>query len=120
MKKLIEDTRLPTLLVFALYSSQAWTADTQAAADDVCACLKAPYALVEKVSVDLKAAQASGDYPKMTQAQGEMMSVMNAASNCFEALPAKYPAINQSQQLQAEVMALAEKQCPNPASGFMP
>ncbi len=112
--------RFSVLIPVLLHASVASAADLQAAADDICECFKEPYALVEQALADLQAAQASGDYMKLAEAQGEMMGVMSATASCFEALPARYPEINQSEELKDKVMALVDQQCPNPAAGFMP
>jgi hypothetical protein len=105
-------------ILATLLSLPTLAADLQAAADDVCSCLEAPYNVVQRALDDLQKAQASGDYSKMTQAQGEMMGVMSASSKCFAELPAKYPEIEQNDELKSKVMALADKQCPNPAASY--
>lgn len=99
-------------------SSFAMAADLHAAANDVCSCLEAPYQLAEQAISELQQAHSSGDYSNLMLAQGDMMDVMNAANQCFEQLPTKYPDIAQSDQLKAQVMAIAEQQCPNPAANF--
>ena len=112
--------RYSLVLPLVLHASLATADNLQAAANDICECFKQPYALVEKSLADLQAAQASGDYARLAQAQGEMMGVMNATASCFEAMPAKYPKINQSKELQDKVMAMVDEQCPNPAAQYMP
>lgn len=98
--------------------SAACGQDLQAAADDVCACFEEPYQVMEQVLADVAAAQAQGNYAALLEQQGEMLSVMGAAQSCFDELPAKYPEINENQELQDEVMAIANEQCPNPAENF--
>lgn len=90
--------------------------DIQAAANDVCKCLEEPNKVAARVIKKLKQAQASGNSKQMMTYQGEMMGVMTVATKCFEQLPAKYPEIDKSKPLQDKVMALTEKQCPNPAA----
>lgn len=114
MKKVI------LLLITALASQFSTAANLQAAADDVCSCLEAPYKVVEQALKDLQQAQTTGDHAKIIQAQGEMMGVMNASTQCFDKLPEKHPEIDQSEELQNKVMAMANKQCPNPASKYQP
>lgn len=104
--------------VLFLTAQPSLAADLQAAADDVCACLESPYALVEKAMNDLQKAQASGDFSKIMQSQGEMMGVMGATSECFEKMPARYPDIDKNDELKKKVMEITNRQCPNPASGF--
>ncbi|MBN3563000.1 hypothetical protein [Aliamphritea spongicola] len=94
------------------------TPDLNEAADDVCACMEAPYAQIEQAMEMLNAAQASGDTSALIAAQGEMLGVINAASQCFNELSVKYPEISQSQDLQQQVMAIADDQCPNPADAM--
>lgn len=101
-----------------LISEPTWAVDLQAATDDICSCLKAPYEVVEKALGDIQKAQSTGDYSKIMQAQGEMMGIMNASTNCFEKLPGKYPEIDKNEELQSKVMNMADKQCPNPAKGY--
>lgn len=98
--------------------STAYGQDSQAAADDVCACFEEPYQLIEQVLADVEAAQAEGNYAALLEQQGEMLSVMGAAQSCFDELPAKYPEIDQNPELQYEVLAIANEQCPNPAENF--
>ena len=91
----------------------------QAAADDVCNCMAEPNRVAEEGVALLKKAQASGDFSQIMAAQGKVMGVMSAAKNCFEKLPAKYPAIDKDEALKEKVMAMAQKQCPNPARELM-
>ena len=88
--------------------------DLDAAAQDVCICLEAPYAQAATAMQLISQAQASGDMSQLMAAQGEMMAVIDASSECFEELPEKYPEIDQSDALQDEVMARADELCPNP------
>ena len=109
MKKII-------LTISLLYYTQtSMAADLNTAANDVCACLKEPYRIVEDVMAKLAEAQVSGDYSKLIQVQGEMMAVINASSKCFDELPSKHPEIDQNETLKNQVMEKVEKQCPNPA-----
>ena len=107
------------LLPLALHASVSVAADLDAAADDICECFKQPYALIEQSIADVQAAQASGDYSKLAQAQGEMMGVMNATASCFEGLPARYPEIDKSNELKNKVMEIVDERCPNPAAQFI-
>lgn len=104
------------LLVFS--SEAALGQDIQAAADDACKCLEEPYVVLEKILGDVQVAQAHGDYSALLEKQGEMMGIMETASVCFEGLAEKYPEIDQSTELQTEVMDITEDQCPNPAEQF--
>ena len=94
--------------------------DVQEAADDVCECMAKPNQLAEQVMKQAMQAQASGDTSAIMARQGELMNVMSAAVECFEKLPKKYPQIDQDEQLKKEVMAIADRQCPSPASRMMP
>ncbi len=106
-------------LLSVTFINLAWAApDLNEAADDVCKCLEEPYAQAQEAMELLEAAQQSGDMSALVSAQGEMMGVIGASSQCFDALAQKYPEINQSEELQVEVMQLAEEQCPNPAEQF--
>ena len=99
--------------------SLAWAApDLNQAAGDVCTCLEAPYAKAEEAMQLISAAQASGDMSALIAAQGEMMGVIGASAQCFEALPEKYPEINQSEELQQQVMTIVDQMCPNPAAAM--
>ena len=91
----------------------------QEATDDVCHCMEGPNKKAMEIMRQMSKAQASGDMSKMTLNQGEMMNVMSEATRCFERLPEKYLEIDKSEELQNRVMAMAEKQCPNPATQFM-
>jgi len=107
------------IIIFLLitFSSMVLAApNVNEAAEDVCECLKEPYIQVSKAMELSKAAQASGDMSALMAAQGEMMSVMNTSSQCFDDLAKKYPEIVKSDELQAQVMLIADKQCPNPAN----
>ena len=109
---------LTAIILLASYSL-AWAApDLNEAAADVCDCLEAPYAQAQQAMELISAAQASGDTSALIAAQGEMMGVINASNLCFQALPQKYPEINQSQELQAQVMSIVDQQCPNPAAAM--
>ena len=110
--------RLHLILPLFLLAPLASAADLQAAADDICECFKEPYALIEKTLAQVQQAQASGDYSKLAQAQGEMMGLMNGTEECFADLPAKYPEIDKSEELKRKVMEIVDKQCPNPAAQF--
>ena len=106
-------------IILAPVCSLAWAApDLNEAAQDVCDCLEAPYAQAQQAMELISAAQASGDMSALVAAQCEMMGVINASNQCFEALPAKYPEINQSEELQQQVMNMADEQCPNPAAAM--
>lgn len=108
-------------ITIVLFSSLVWaTPDLNEAADDVCKCLEAPYAQVQKAMELIESAQASGDMSALISAQGEMMGVMNASAQCFDGLAEKYPEIDQSEDLQEQVMNIVDEQCPNPASGMSP
>ena len=107
-------------IILVPFCSLAWAAsDLNKAAEDVCNCLKAPYAQVQQAMELIRAAQASGDMSALIAAQGEMMGVINASNQCFDALTEKYPEISQSEELQQQVMNIADKQCPNPAAAML-
>lgn len=111
--------KLLMTIMLVLFGNVAWAApDLNKAAKDVCDCLKAPYAQIEQAKKLINAAQASGDMSALVTAQGEMMGVIGASGRCFESLTKKYPEINQDQQLQQQVMGIADKQCPNPAASM--
>lgn len=104
-------------IILLSFCSLAWAApDLNEAAEDVCGCLEEPYAQVHQAMELISAAQASGDMSALIAAQGEIMGVINAFNQCFDALKGKYPEINQSKDLQKQVMNIANKQCPNPAN----
>ena len=107
------------LLAPALASQALAGPDLKAAADDVCNCMAEPNRVAAEGIELLKKAQASGDFSQVMMAQGKVMGVMSAAKNCFEKLPAKYPAIDKNDALKEKVMAMANQQCPNPAKDFM-
>lgn len=92
--------------------------DLKQATKDTCKCLEAPYAQLEKAMEIISAAQTSGDMSQMMVAQGEMMGVLGASTQCFERLAQKYPEIDQSDELKQEVMDATEKECPKPASAM--
>ncbi len=109
-------SKLLITIILAPFCSLAWAApDLNEAADDVCDCLEAPYAQIQQAIELISAAQASGDMSALVAAQGEMMGVINASNHCFDALTEKYPEISQSEELQKQVMSIADEQCPNPA-----
>ncbi|WP_261841722.1 hypothetical protein [Aliamphritea ceti] len=104
---------------FIPFCSIVWaTPDLNAAAEDVCDCLEAPYAQVQQAMELFNAAQASGDMSALEAAQGEMMGVINASRQCFKGLTVKYPEISLSEELQHQVMDIADEQCPNPAAAM--
>ena len=106
-------------IMLVLFCSLAWaTPDLNEAAGDVCDCLEAPYAQAQQAMELISAAQASGDMSALIAAQGEMVGVINASNQCFEALAEKYPEINQSEELQQQVMNMSDEQCPNPATAM--
>lgn len=96
----------------------AATSDMNAATKDVCKCLEAPYAKAKEALAMIQQAQATGDVSELMAAQGEMMSVINTSTRCFEHLSKKYQDIANDEKLKKEIMAKAEKQCPNPVSKF--
>ena len=101
------------------FCSLSWaTSNLNEAAEDVCKCLKEPYAQAKKAMDLISTAQKSGNMPSLVAAQGEMMGVMSASSRCFDALEVKYPDIAKREELQDQVMKIADKKCPNPASGM--
>ncbi len=105
-----------TLLILA---GPTWAApDLNEAANDVCKCLEDPYAQAKKAIELVNTAKTSGDMSALVSAQGEIMKVVNASNQCFDALTKQYPEIAQSRGLQDQVMAIAEEQCPNPASAM--
>lgn len=107
-------------IILVPFCSLAWTApDLNEAAEDVCDCLEAPYAQIQQAMELISAAQASGDMSALIAAQGEMMGVINASNQCFDALTEKYPEISQSEELQQQVMNIADEQCPNPAAAML-
>ena len=104
-------------IILVPFCSLTWAApDLNEAAEDVCDCLEAPYAQTQQAIALISAAQASGDMSALIAAQGEMMGVINASNQCFDALTEKYPEISQSEELQQQVMDIADEQCPNPAA----
>ncbi len=112
-------SKLLITIILVPFYSLAWAAtDLNVAADDVCDCLEAPYAQVQQAMELISAAQASGDMSTLIAAQGEMMGVINASNQCFDALTEKYPEISQSEELQQQVMNIADEQCPNPATAM--
>lgn len=98
--------------------STSYGQNFQGVADDVCECFEEPYAVIEQVLAEVATAQAQSDYAALLEQQGEMLSVMSAAQACFNELPAKYPEFDQNKELQVEVMAIVNEQCPNPAENF--
>lgn len=106
------------LLIFALAGPVWADSDLNEAAADVCVCLEAPYAEAEKAIQMIQDAQQTGDMSALMAAQGEMMGVISASATCFEGLTQKYPDIAQDPQLQSQVMAIADQECPNPAAAF--
>ena len=66
----------------------------------------------------ISGSEVTDHMPALIAAQGEMMAVMNAGSQCFDALTVKYPEISQSEELQEQVMNIADEQCPNPAAAM--
>lgn len=109
---------LVALIIACLPISSFAASDLNQAATDACACLKEPYAQIEKVMGMVQEAQASGDVSKIMAMQGEMMGSLSATQTCFDGLTKKYPDIDQDEKLKKQVMEIAEKQCPNPASQF--
>tara|TARA_R110002074_G_scaffold153804_1_gene309086 strand:- start:25 stop:378 length:354 start_codon:yes stop_codon:yes gene_type:complete len=108
-------------IILLPFCSLTWAAsDLNKAAEDVCDCLEEPYAQVHKAMELISAAQASGDMSALMAAQGEIVGVINAFNQCFDSLKAKYPEINKSKELQQQVMNVANKQCPNPATSMVP
>lgn len=106
-------------MILLPFCSIAWAApDLNEAAGDVCDCLEEPYAQVQKAVELNNAAKASGDMSALMAAQGEMMGVINASNQCFDALRQKYPEINQSEELQQQVMNKADELCPNPLAAM--
>ncbi len=112
MKKLfIAITALP------LFTSLAFAGpDMNAAAKDVCKCLEGPNSQATRFMELAAEAQASGEQSELMAAQDDMKGIMEETSRCFGALPDKYPEIDKSEELRQEVMTMAYKQCPNPAS----
>ena len=101
------------------FCSVSWAAtDLNEAAENVFDCLEAPYAQVQQAMELISAAQVSGDLSALIAAQGEMMGVINASNQCFGALTEKYPEISQNEELQQQVMNIADEQCPNPAAAM--
>lgn len=99
--------------------SLAWaTPDLNKASDDACKCLEEPYSQAKKAMELIISAQTSGDYKALVSAQGEMMGILKASNQCFDALSVKYPEIDKSTELQNQVMKIVEEKCPNPAEAM--
>ncbi|MCP4188595.1 MAG: hypothetical protein GY763_13405 [Gammaproteobacteria bacterium] len=112
-------SRLLITIILVPFCSLAWAApDLNEAANDVCDCLEAPYAQVQQAMELISTAQASGDMSALIAAQGGMMGAISASNQCFDALTEKYPEISQSEELQQQVMNIANQQCPNPAAAM--
>lgn len=112
-------SKLLIAIILVPFVSLAWAApDLNKAAEDVCDCLEEPYAQVQQAMELMTAAQASGDMSALMAAQGEMVGVIKAGSQCFDVLKKKYPEISQSEELQEHVMNIADEQCPNPAEAM--
>ena len=114
MKKILAITSLSLFANLTIASP-----NLKEATNDVCHCLEEPHNKVSEAMELIKKAQAIGDMSQMMAAQGDMMSVFNASSRCFELLPKKYPEIDKNAVLQEQVMNMAEEQCPNPASEML-
>lgn len=98
-----------------LFTSLAFAGpDMNAAAKDVCKCLEGPNSQATRFMELAAEAQASGDQSELMSAQDDMRGIMEESSRCFGSLPAKYPEIDKSEDLQQEIMTMAHKQCPNP------
>ncbi len=111
---------LIVVIVLLLLSGPGLAAsDLNQAAGDVCRCLEAPYDQARKAMALLNNARASGDMSRLASAQGDMMAVINASTLCFRGLSKKYPDIDSSDELKEKVMAIADRQCPNPAAGML-
>ena len=110
------------LAIFGLlvFGQSAFGADLQAAADDVCACLEGPYARMQQFMAEMEKVQASGDYSKLMPLQSEIKGTVDESSLCFQELPSKYPEIDRDEELQKRVMAIVDRQCPNPAEEWRP
>ena len=113
-------TKSMLFLSLSLLTHNAFAVDLDAAADDVCGCLEEPYKLVEQSLQELSKAQASGDFSRLMEVQGNMMGIIDSSTLCFEDLPRKYPEIDKDKTLQDKVMAKVDEQCPNPAEKYRP
>ncbi len=111
--------RIIVLMALLTYGQSALSDNLQAAANDVCKCLDEPYKVIKKAMVEINKAQTSGDYSKIVQAQSEMMGIVPSTTRCFEILSKKYPNIEKSDELKSKVTQIANRQCPNPAQGFL-
>ncbi|MGF1875669.1 hypothetical protein L4D77_10115 [Photobacterium frigidiphilum] len=94
------------------------TTDKEQAAKDVCKCLKEPYSEANKALELINNANASGELSKILSSQEELMKVINTSQKCLEDLYIKYPEIDKDTALQAEVITLADSNCPNPLNNM--
>jgi len=101
-----------SFLIIPPFSSA--TTDTEQAAKDVCKCLEEPYSEANKALELINNANASGELSKILSSQEELMKVINTSQKCLEDLYIKYPEINKDTTLQAEVITITDKECPNP------
>ncbi|WP_157134395.1 hypothetical protein [Photobacterium profundum] len=94
------------------------TTDKEQAAKDVCKCLEEPYSEANKALELINNANASGELSKILSSQEELMKVINTSQKCLEDLYIKYPEIDKDTALQADVIAIADKNCPNPLNNM--
>lgn len=107
-----------SIVALSLLSSPLYASQFDAAADDVCHCLEAPYQQAEKALVLVGEAKKSGDMSQILASQDEMMKVMNTAQLCMEQLTKKYPDISADETQQQEVMRIVDEKCPNPLDQY--
>jgi hypothetical protein len=106
------------ILVFA--SGWVVAANQDQAADDACTCAQEPYAQMERLKDVLQQAMESGDYSQLVKLEGDFAGLQDRAMSCYNSLKAKYPEIDNSPQLQDEVIARMQQKCPAPQFGFGP
>ena len=105
---------LVVLVAISLFPNVAFAFNVEQAVEDVCACREEYLKQTEKKMELMNKVQASGDMSQIEAMKSEGIAAADAATRCFEKLGKKYPEMDKSEKLRDEVMAKADKKCPNP------
>ena len=91
------------LIVLFLPTGVAAKPNLKKASREACSCLKGTYKETTTIARQLLIAQKKGDTEQMAALQGDVLTVTDKVTGCFEALEEKFPAIAVDTELMQEL-----------------
>ncbi|MDO6705996.1 hypothetical protein [Photobacterium sp. 1_MG-2023] len=100
-------------LTVSMMTLPSYADNLDQAARDVCGCLAAPYAELEKALQSMKTEEGN-DISQLMSSQGKLTTLFQETEKCTEALRKKYPEIDANNDLKKQVLDKTRQYCPNP------